>query len=212
MKKRPYSGYLLIVSLSLILLVKPVAADTALDNRVSALLKSLKERGSYSAMIEYIDWPSEFESIAKHERESLQIKDASDLKHLVGEFLSDPSKMIETEWSHKEETLTPLQKEILRPSIDQKINEARALWRQRNTQLAQTSYKVLKTTIEKKNSSLAEVLLGNEGQPDAAPWTLSFRKRDRQWYLEPTHENIDITKILSSYRGNSANKDTVATQ
>jgi hypothetical protein len=207
-----FSRYVLIACLYLIFLVQPVAADSALENRVGALLKSLKERGSYSALLEYIDWPSEFGSIPKEQRENLKIKSSDQLKELVNQFLLDPSRMIETEWSNREETLTPLQKEILRPSVDQKINEVRNLWRQKNTQLTQTPYQILKTIKQKKNDSLADVLLGIEGQPNAAPWTLSFRKRNSQWYLQPNHENIDITKILSSYRSSLENQDNVVTK
>ena len=198
MKVQIICRFLLIETFCLVFLGQNATAQDALENRVNNLLKSLKDRGSYSALLEFMHWPSELANISKVERASLKIDTAEKLKLRISIFLNDPSKMLETEWQNKAKELTPIQKEILQPAMEEKLRETRAAWQAKNKQLTQTEYKILKKIVDKKQPDSAKVVLGRINQPEAQPWILSFDKIGKEWYLRPNHEDMDLAKMLEA--------------
>lgn len=175
-------------------------ATPELDQRVKELTTKLKESSSYSSLADFVHWPTALESLNLEERKKLEIKTAEDLKARVVRVLTNPTELLNKEWKRLDETLTPAQREIIKPQFDNNINQAASEWAKKNAELAERNYIISKTTIKKdSDNKTAIVELKDAQELDASPWKLTFELINGKWYL-PSLE-LDQNKSMASLLG-----------
>lgn len=171
---RKLAAFLLIF----LLLTSNLAASP--ESRVKEMIRKLNSSGSYSALLDYIHWPSSFSELPAAERKKMGVRRPEDLKQRVKSLMENPEKVFQEQWQARVKSMSPEQKQVMEGVYKQQLGKMSATLTEMKEKVRRTRYKVLDSST-KGDSAVVTV----EGVVDGRTKLreIDLKKIQGQWYL-----------------------------
>lgn len=174
------------VLILLILTLTPnLYADRSTPNgTVVEVVQALKRERSYSAVLDFMHWPTAFDNLKEEEKLKLGINSPLDLKTYLTKAVNDPKKIFTDLIKEQSKTLSEEQKK----SMDAKLKEHLKLLDEEQSKLArkilETKFSITKTDVNNKSATVYLKAV-NKNITETKP--LNLIKSKGIWYLTTTN-------------------------
>lgn len=173
-----FSNFLLIYLLVFCTLVH--ADRSTPKGTVIEVIKALKKKGSYEAVLNFIHWPSAFKDLRNEEKKAFNISSPNDLRKYLAKAVANPEQLMRKRFEIMLAGKSEEEKRKFNQVLDKQLEQIRVRQKQLKQKIKDSSFSIVGV---KQGQDTAQVELKARFNNTSETKPLNLIKVSDKWYL-----------------------------
>lgn len=178
---------LLTLTFTLLLSLPSAVFAESPKETVEAMVSKLKQSGSPAAIVDFVHWPSAYETVDAQQRQIRNINSPEQLRKQYIDLFNNPNAIFREQMDRMKAQMPPEQQQMVEAQMAQAESMLQNMMSEMKTKLAKTEFAVGEVK-EEGDSATVELLTTSDGESESN--TLKMIKVEDKWYLA-TLDSLD---------------------
>lgn len=178
---------LLSLTLAALLSFPAIVAAQSPKETVETMASKLKESGNPAAIVEFVHWPSAFETLDAQQRQIRNINSPEQLRNQYLELFNNPKAIFREQMDRMKAQMPPEQQQAVEAQMAQAETMLQNMMTEMKAKLAKTEFSVGEVA-DQGDSATVELITTSDGKSETNK--LKMIKVDDKWYLA-TLDSLD---------------------